>query len=430
MPRFLIPVVAAVLFVALACGADSSSQQDSGATDGADPERAMTVFERLLALVPDTPDSRKAVRMNDIRRAQIAQGIASPGPDATPEDILQFKQDVAFGTERPAVFILQLGDGWISGYQRDYGPVANDTKSSLGFDARDIEASVLLGEANQPPQPLSEIVLGEFDASLAPDLLAACEECPPHRFASYQGQEYFTWDGPEAHSLRNRELPPSFDRIGRGGHIVVADDYVFRTLEVPDLERLIDTASASAGNLSNDPQYRAVARLLAEEGAVSAVLTDQSFDVETVIQAIGGESAFEGQEESGQVAPGTVDRIRTAVAESGPLEPFEVLGVGLGRDEAGAFALVALGYADAETAADAASQLRERMEVGHYPDFKGDGEIDTFLDRISEFEITSVGPVTLGKFRTAEPSGLRAFSMGAFSSSLLFNNFGYMIAFE
>lgn len=431
MRRSLVIALIATLFVALACGSESASPAEPAGDAGIAPdvEQPLTVFERLLALVPDTPDSRRAVRMNDIRGAAIAQGIALPGPDATPEEIVQFKQDVAFGTVRPAEFIMQPGDGWISGYQRDYGPVANDTKATLGFDARDIEASVLMGEANQPPQPLSEIVLGQFDGALAIELMAACGECPPHRVASYEGQDYFTWDGPDAWSLRNAQLPPSFDALGRAGHIVVSDEYVARSFEIPDLEEIIATASGSTGNLLSDGAYRAVARSLSAGGAVSALITDQSFDVETVILALGGEDVFENQEESGQLEPGTTDRIRAGVSESGPLEPFSVLGVGLGRDEAGAFALVGLAYADTETAAEAALQLRARMEVGKYPDLKGDGEADTFLERVSEFEITSAGDVVLGKFRTPEPSGLSAFSMGAFSSSLLFNQFVYMIAY-
>ncbi len=428
MSRFLIPALAAILFIALACGSDSASQPDTPGAPAPDSGAPLTVFERLLALVPDTPDSRRAVRMNDIRGAQIAQGIPLPGPNATPDEVAQFKINVALGTERPASVITQLGDGWISGYNHDYLDVANDTKDSLGFDARDVEAFALLGEANQPPQPLKEILLGEFNAADAPVLLAACEECPPHRIAEYEGQDYFTWDDPQAQSLRNRQLPPAFDHIGRGGHIVVADEYVFRTHEVPDLEQLIDTESGSAGNLLTDDQYRTVARALGAGGAVSAVLTDQSFDVETVIQALGGEQSFEGQEERGQLEPGTTDRIRAAVSGSGPLEPFDLLGVGLGKDEMGAFALVALAYDNAGSAANAASQLIDRMEIGSYPDFAGNGEADAFLDRISEFEITSDGPIVLGKFRTPTPSDLTAFSMIRMSNSLLFNNFGYLIA--
>ena len=188
--RILPAALIATLLVALACGSEPASQPDEATKSAPKVEPTPTVFERLLAFVPDTPDNRRLVRMNDIRGAAAAQGIPIPGFDATPEEMTQFKFDVAFGTERPATMVTQLGESWISGFNQEYIDVSGGTKMSLGFDARDIEAFALLGEANNPPKPIKEILIGAFEAEEAPLLLAACEKCPPHIIENYRDRTF------------------------------------------------------------------------------------------------------------------------------------------------------------------------------------------------------------------------------------------------
>ena len=422
------------MFIALACGAEPASESQPTVPPAPEVQPTPTVFERLLAFVPDTPDSRRIVRMNDIRGAADAQGIVIPGPDAVAEEVTQFKLDVAFGRERPATFITRLGGGWISGFNRSYVDQASRTTESLGFDARDIEAFALLGEANLPPLPFTEVLTGQFDAKEAPDLLTACEECPPHSVATYDSQDYFTWGGGEFQSLRNSQKPPSFDEFGRAGNIVVADEYVFRAVRVADLEALIDTESGAASNLLGDVQYRAIAQALGRSGAVSAVITDQPFDAETVIKAQGGEESFESMESRDILPVGTVDRIRDGIAASGPLKPFDLMAVGLGKDDIGAFALVILAYDDEETAVEAAIQLEERIENGSYPDLSGDGSNQSFLDRVLEFDIYGRDAMVIAQIRTPSPDELRDFNLFSIYpdevTGYLYNRFVYLIATE
>jgi hypothetical protein len=278
-------------------------------------------------------------------------------------------------------------------------------------------------------------LIGAFNAAEAPALLAACEKCPPHLIDHYGGQDYFKWGPGDQQNLRlHRQVPPSFDHIGRPGEIVVTDDHVFRALKHPDLELLIDTDSGAATSLLLDEQYKAIARTLGAGGAVSAILTDQSFDADTVINGMCGLECLESQEKRGQLQPGTADRIRASISESGPLEPFGVMGAGLGIDEVGAFALVALSYDTADIATNAANQLEARIEIGNHPDIVGDGENQSFLDRISEFEVTTSGSIVLAKFRTPTPKELRDFTLFARSSNAgnayLYNRFVLLITTE
>ena len=433
--RILPAALIAILLVALACGSEPASQPDEATKPAPKVEPTPTVFERLLAFVPDTPDNRRLVRMNDIRGAAAAQGIPIPGFDATPEEMTQFKFDVAFGTERPATTVTQLGESWISGFNQDYVDVSTGTKMSLGFDARDIEAFALLGEANNPPKPIQEILIGAFDAEEAPVLLAACEKCPPHIIENYEGQDFFTWGPADRQNLRDhRQVPPSFDHLGRPGDIVVAADHVFRVLKHADLELLIDTDSGSAGSLLLDEQYRGVASALGDGGAVSAILTDQPFNVETVIQAMCGVECFKQQEERGQLMPGTVDRIRDSISKSGPLEPFNLIGVGLGIDDTGAFALVVLSYDTAEIASKALGQLQARIEVGRYPDIAGDGETESFEDRIPGVQALVEGSMVVAKFWPRSSKELRDFALFPMSSNdgntYLHNKFVFLIVTE
>ena len=69
-----------------------------------------------------------------------------------------------------------------------------------------------------------------------------------------------------------------------------------------------------------------------------------------------------------------------------------------------------------------------------YPDISGNGDAESFLDRITEFDITSSGPIVLAKIRTPSRSELQGFSLFPMSSAdgntYLHNQFVFLIATE
>ena len=150
-----------------------------------------------------------------------------------------------------------------------------DRPRYLAFDIREVDQSV---EAELPPGVL-EVARGRFDPAATDRAPKACSECPAADLQELQGVTFYSWGEDLQGNLESRFLPPAFDRLGRGGRIAVMDRYVFRTVETPGMNSLIDASSGTRRSLADFEEFRLLAQGMTTLDAYSFLLTDTTHKV-------------------------------------------------------------------------------------------------------------------------------------------------------
>jgi hypothetical protein len=311
------------------------SQPSPGASD------APGVCEELLGIIPDTPQTRQAIAVSDYDRMRRHFGIAppeEPSDDAQREAHFEALAQVPRGGA-PSTFLsgLDLFGHFLilAGY--------------LGY--RRVDQDIVAGL----PPGRYEAVRGAFDPAAAEREIVACAGCPPPDREQYLGVAYYSWDEDFHQNLSIRLSPPAFDQLGRGGRIAVTDEYVFRALWTGGLRQMI-SAWRGGPSLRADPDFRLLARGLDSAGAYTAYLTDRTQ---------GPALAAEALAEVALAEPATRMRVEAAwnpPAGAAVLEPYVLLGVGVGRDSAGEpYTAVVLVHATEQAARENVDLLRRRI---------------------------------------------------------------------
>ena len=306
------------------------------------------MFATLLALIPNIPQAREIMYINDYARVREMFDIALPGAAADDVTLIDYILEVTLGPETSSSDRNPTGVGpspWISGFAPL--PLAArqlENSEHLAFDVRNVDQSVLAGS----PPGLLEVVKGRFDPEATDRSLERCSECPPPDRITHQGVEFYSWGEDLVLDIEKRLTPPAFDAIGRGGRIAVFDSHVYRTVETQGMRFLISTRLGRKTSLADDPDLALAAREMDSLEVYSGLLMDhvESFSLEAICSSI---SAAE------------CDRIEGA----GVLGEYDVLGTGVGRDEEGLFVAVTLVYGREHDAADDKEVLEDILETGN-----------------------------------------------------------------
>ena len=149
----------------------------------------------------------------------------------------------------------------------------------LGFDLRDVQRGA---EVGLPPEKL-EVLQGDFDPSVTARALAACTECEPPEATERAGIKFYSWGEDLRVDIKKILAPPAFDRLGRGSHIAVQTNHVFRSLELAGMRSLIDTSLGRQDSLAEVDEFRLLAAGLDELNAYSGLLTDETQSLDQVI---------------------------------------------------------------------------------------------------------------------------------------------------
>ena len=159
--------MASVAVLAIACGSESAPVEPG-------------TFESLLRFVPESQQHSGSVRIINYAALRDMLGVEAPGPDATDDEVLKYKQTLVLGdpqvpVRRPIIF----GDDWLSGFLRDYIGVAASTRPYLGFDSRDVDQVVYTSDGVDIPSHGIEVVIGGIRAGVAADLLGLFDNYVP-----------------------------------------------------------------------------------------------------------------------------------------------------------------------------------------------------------------------------------------------------------
>lgn len=289
----------------------------------AEQERLRQVYVDLLTLIPDTPDTRQWVVISNIDYLRQKYDSASTPTSEIVSDWLVVSD---WMTNIPSDLSGSGGFFDILGYP---GTFAARTHSNLvifaGFGYHQIDQAITAGQAPN----IYNVVRGDFDPRLAARLFRSCGECPfVAEVEDYRGVTFFSWAEDRRQHLNLRLAPPAFDSLGRGGRILVQEEYVFRTLWTQGLRDMID-ASLGHQSLVDDEDFQLAAIAMADLGAYHVFISDQtqSKGISKGMWDEIADSSWDDQESARKAwdPPSGVPVLR----------PYSVLGLGHGLDESG-----------------------------------------------------------------------------------------------
>ena len=364
-------LVAPIVFLLLmaGCGGDSDSSGNGGSSEE-------SVLLGLLGNIPDTPETRELILINDFARVREVFNIQLPGPDAKKAELEQYLENISGETDyglAPSPFISGHGQ---------YAFLQLDSPRYLAFDIRNVDQSA---ETGIPPTAF-EVIGGRFDADATDRALKGCSECPDPDRQERQGVKFYSWGEDHRADLSRQFSPPAFDQMGRGGRIAVLDKYVLRTVETPGMNAMIDASRGHQPSLADAEEFRLLAQGMTTLGAYSMLLSDMTQDVG-------------GNLERWLSPIATVEDRRRMMELRGSfpiLRPYQVFGTGASRDEAGPYMAVVLVHADEGLAARNANLLRERfLEAPPLPSW----ELEPFTGIVDSVETQTDGRLLLAKVR-------------------------------
>jgi hypothetical protein len=307
------------------------------------PESSQT-FERILSVIPDTPDTREWVAINDYARMRQEFQIDAPSTNATVEEQKEYLFELLKWpnpTER-----LQVAAS--PGFVNDAKYLEYNLKAmhnlGLGFWSIDQDA-----EAGLPPAML-DILKGRFDLEKTRQALAVSAKDDPPSIETYGGNTIFSWGGDNEINLQKSLMPPVYDFIGRGGRFVVQRDYAFRTTETPGIKLLIDTQNGKHASLSDVSEFQLMAQELSSLGALSALLTNRTQSIDFARSILSASGQYKAQD------------VEKLLAQEPRLLRYQTIALGMAKDEKGPYALIILVHADDPAAAKNVTLLRQRIE--------------------------------------------------------------------
>ena len=314
----------------------------------------------LLARIPDTPENRRQLQLGDhaLWRSQIGFELQTfdDGAEAFNDEFLRtLTYTVRAGAAGPDV--PSPGSGpYLSGFT-DYMSELK-TFETMGFDQRNVDQTAIAA----PDGPgFTEIIAGRYDPALAKRLLAECD-CPqPDAVTSYGGYEFWSWgDGPRGDLMR-RNGPPVFDHVGRGGHVLMTEDGLYRTLTVPLMERLIDTLNGSAPSLAESAAHRFMMDVMGANSANGITVSGgDSFAREVAIPEGEGVISQHGVS-SGPLYSVSRESNRANALLAPLLLPYELVAMGSGSIGPRLFHLVVIVNEDEQRAVENALRLADRI---------------------------------------------------------------------
>ena len=344
-----------------------------------------TVYEVLLGTIPDTPEARSSVYINDYTLVRQMFDIPLPGP-GDDEDALEVYYDY-----RPPlsgwgeIYPVSMEDALFGPFNQ-YRVSGYENFQYLAFDVRNMDESIVGG----PLDSRMEVIRGRFDPQATDEALKTCSECPAPSREEHRGIPYYSWGEDYARNEQLKFAPPAFDRRGRGGRIAALDEYLFRTLGDSEMKALIDTNLNKGPSLADVAAFRVLANRMSRLGAYTMFLSDD-------VEIWGLPGYVESLKVNEYYTQAEMEEKERILAASGPwLRPYEAYATGAGKDEDGSYMALVLVHADDTSAEENVGLLRRIIEEErsvHY-----DTPWSDYIDA-DRSEIHSEGRVLLAKFK-------------------------------
>lgn len=307
---------------------------------------AGSVFEDLLARLPDNETTRSYTRLYDYGGMLDLLGLDRFPLGATDEKILEHALEI-FQTDAGG---LQIGLPEWPGYLT----VSSDKPNwypLVGFDYVNVEQSAFANSRYVPddgePIPLQtyDVAFGLFDADRTANSLASCA-CDQPMVRMHGGTDYYAWGEELIGDLRRRWAPPLYDDIGRGPRLFVGDGEAYWTLQNSAMENLIDVRTGATASLAESAGHIDAVRKMLSLGQMRDI-TIRSDHLSMDEQSNNRMNDFPTYPDVVQAVP--------------LLEEFALAAEGVGFDGEHVFTGLVIAHDDAATAERNADLLTERI---------------------------------------------------------------------
>lgn len=318
-----------VLLLAAACSSTTE--------DGASPSSGGLIS--LLESVPDTPETRSHLVLNDHVEAARQGSIARPSTAAGAAQAVTYLADLTSEGRTGLAVILDF-----------YGPhvaVVDEWRAELGFSILNIDRDAVAGI---PPRRI-RIIDGSLDGG---DVDRAVRGDPNYRdlleVADRDGVSYYTWGAEAAADLARRSAARP---VGRGGQLAVVDGRAIWTFNEAEMVSALDAHAGRSPSLADYDEFRLLVANLEAAGAYSAVLSDAPPAAQDVVR------------QASARRPAAAQEAQRMLDEAGFLLPYTsfALGAALG-DDGLPQAVVVLVHADESTARENAVRFEAIIEEG------------------------------------------------------------------
>ena len=298
-----------------------------------------SAYDELLRVIPDTPDTRRQVVINDYARVRMIRNVSPPtdlGDMAQKQTYIEALFGPGAGVRVVPAFVSGMDQQWARVHIEQY----------LGY--RRVDQDI---EAGAPPS-LYSAARGEFDPAAADRAIDACDVCPAAERGEFDGVPYYSW-GEDFALNRDRALaPPAFDQLGRGGRYAIRDQFVLRALWTDGIQAMI-AASLGGPSLGAVEDFRMAAQGSDRLGAYHIVISNRTqgpAEADAIISDAPSESRTR-LEAGWRPTPGAA-----------VLEPYRVFAAGAGLDAAGEpYTSIVLVHADEQSAQQNAGLLPRRI---------------------------------------------------------------------
>ncbi len=299
-----------------------------------------SLYQELLRLIPDTPETRSAVYINDYVRLREVWGIPPLEPDADERAMIDYLFKYLNRLETPDSELAQTATFIFGSRVRQY----------LGFDLRDVDQSITAGEEIEPSRHVG-VLRGRFDPGATAEGITACSECPTPLREEYRGVSFYSW-GTDSEEKPDQGLAPgAFDQSGRGRSIAVQGDRVFHTVATNTIKALIDASLGKQPSLADAEEFRLLVNGMTVLGAYIMYLTDKTQGLNGILKARCGEESQCSEE------------LRTQLKGEPVLSPYSAYATGVGKDEDGVYTALVLVHDDAIAAEANVNLLRQRIDA-------------------------------------------------------------------
>lgn len=245
-------------------------------------------FARLLDSIPDTPEARLQVWLNDFGYLWSffdEHGVSRPRRDDPSDAVVEALRIVlSQGSSLEIGEMMPFPESapWIAGGLGTDYPTKYLFHAASGVDARNVDAAAKTGPGNahrglNKGREELAVLFGDYDPGTILSKLKSCAECLPPDTRGYSGVEYMAWGEDFEPNLRSRFKPPWFDSLGRGGRVAIFDGKLVQARATDGIETLIDVQTGQRPSLWDDPSIAAAGRVLESLGVYRAVVSAADF---------------------------------------------------------------------------------------------------------------------------------------------------------
>lgn len=370
-----------------------------------------SVFEELLARIPDTELTRKDIMLSDIAAMRDVAGMAQPAPGVGTDALDSYFDEIADAYDEGLPIAFPIWPAGLRDYVRSF-----DTLPYLGFGLGGINQTASAGV----PPDMFDVALGRYDPEVTADALAICD-CDQPEIREHNGVSYYAWGEGLRGDLNDRLKPPFYDHIGRGPRLLIEDGVASYSIRDGNIPALIDASLGVIPSLADNEDYTLAIRWLAFLGTnVDALIKNSGFSVDEAIAASGGGRGLTPDRSGGTIVTERTAESATTAVNKGPLLlPFTLIASGASFDGDRGFTGLVLVHEDSASAEENVQRLIGRIREGATDGRIQDSEYtDTpWTDLIRRIDVQACGRFLVARLYPVDP--LRLLTQGTFSNPIL-----------